>query len=159
MNAPMDDVRILKITDGEWKASLFEKGGFFLFKKRHPPAKLILTEKHLILGDSLENFTLNIPLEEIEQIEIEFEFMMPPKLKIIHKSVTSFFYILRGDFGFAILSQEEQDHRIQAYMQNWIEAINRTKDKETTIMVRCLQCKTLNPEKAKFCLECGEPLG
>ena len=152
--------RILKITNNGWIANSPEKGrGFSIFKKRPSPKKLILTNNRLILGEDLFNYRLNILLEDIDKVEIEFEFMMPPKLKLIHKSDTTYFHFGKKDFGFALLSMEEQDLRTQSYLQSWIEAINRTKDKEITIKVRCPNCKTLNPENAKFCLECGTPLG
>lgn len=59
---------------------------------------------------------------------------------------------------FAVLSQHEQDLRIQSRIHSWMEAINRAREKEVSIMIRCLNCKILNPENAKFCIECGNSL-
>lgn len=149
---------IIKITSDGWRAKLYDKKGFSIFKKRHPSTNLILTDKNLVLGESLNNFSLKIPLKDIKKIDAEFEFMMPPILKIIHKSNSTYFHIIKNDFGFAILSEQEQDLRMQSRIQSWLEAINRTREKKESIKVRCLHCKTLNPENAKFCNDCGNPL-
>lgn len=36
--------------------------------------------------------------------------------------------------------------------------INISNDRSQIIMIRCCSCEHLNPEKAKYCQECGEQL-
>lgn len=36
--------------------------------------------------------------------------------------------------------------------------INISNDRDQVIMIRCRSCEHLNPEKAKYCQECGEKL-
>jgi len=77
-------------------------------------------------------------------------------------SETSFSFMCRKRSAraraFAMLSEEEQDLRMQSRIHSWMEAINRAGERKESIKIRCLNCKTLNPENAKFCNECVSPL-
>ncbi len=39
-----------------------------------------------------------------------------------------------------------------------IEAVKRTSGREPQVLVRCLRCKALNDEEARYCDQCGGPL-